>query len=483
MVLLSARSRIGGAAATLLAGVAVCAAGANPIGHRVRPGHGTRAAACAPDPATDDSTLPKPPRPRPIDAPDESRRPVRPPSTDADPVTPVTPRAYPPVGAPAADTTATLPVTRFKSDHSAVRTGARQFRALLDQGRVRLLNSDRDRAQIESLCTDGLFQWAAPAPPPVHDDRATPPLDPLAAPSQDGPGDHAGPGPHMIRTGLSSTFGGDATAADAVRGTRAMSFGIATEPPTEFFQMLNSLALHSTSQKPLAITSLLRPPYRTARYTMQSPTNPHALGIAVDIAAFGGHNIVTTDPEEEVQATLALLQALAPGRYRMGLPKAPAPAHAAPPGVPLLDGDGSEPAGSDAGPHGDRARSAGDLPSRGAGRSDSRRALGVLPSRGVARQDRIHERGAPASQLAGSDGQATDAAAAAWPFFPAPQRGADERGRIVTRFANERYAQEQFIADPRIRAALSAARLRGVDVYAVFPDGVNHIHVDVKQVP
>src|SRR5207249_249573 len=104
--------------------------------------------------------------------------------------------------------------------------------------------------------------------------------------------------------------------------------------------------------------------------SMQSPTNPHALGIAVDIAAFGGHTISTAAPEEEVQAFLALLKALAPGRYRMGLPKAPEPVRPADPGVPLPDDVNGDPAAVDA--------------SRD---STTRRAGGVLPSRGGRRQD------------------------------------------------------------------------------------------------
>lgn len=53
----------------------------------------------------------------------------------------------------------------------------------------------------------------------------------------------------------------------------------------------------------------------------------------------------------------------------------------------------------------------------------------------------------------------------------------------VTRFRNEEYAPETALADPRLKKALTAARGRGVNVIALFPDGPDHLHVDVRQNP
>src|SRR5207245_507718 len=51
--------------------------------------------------------------------------------------------------------------------------------------------------------------------------------------------------------------------------------------------------------------------------------NPHSLGLAADIGTYAGHRIRQDDPEGCVAMVLALLRDLPPGRYRMGVPKAP----------------------------------------------------------------------------------------------------------------------------------------------------------------
>ena len=47
-------------------------------------------------------------------------------------------------------------------------------------------------------------------------------------------------------------------------------------------------------------------------------------------------------------------------------------------------------------------------------------------------------------------------------------------------FANEDYAPLEALGDARVRDAILAARERGVDIYALFPDGADHVHIDVR---
>ena len=89
-----------------------------------------------------------------------------------------------------------------------------------------------------------------------------------------------------------------------------------------------------------------------------------------------------------------------------------------------------------------------------------------------------------------------------WPFFPPPEPELENglvaplrrNGRAVPdsaghpqphiiRFRNEGYAPAEALGDIRVRSALDAARKRGVDVFALFPDGADHIHLDVRQQP
>jgi hypothetical protein len=345
----------------------------------------------------------------------------------------------------------------------------------VEQGRVRLLNDQRDRGQIESLCARGLFLWPAPPAQRTRPDRAAPGAptagaDAIARPLDDEAAGSSALGTRRSPAGSAVNVDRAAAVPDVempLKPLRAEPVPVATEPPIELFQMLNALADHSSEKKPLVITSLLRPPYKTARYSMQSPTNPHALGIAVDIAAFEGHAVLTADPEEEVQACLALLKSLAPGRYRMGLPKAPEPPTAVIPGAALPDDVTGDPSPPDPAPV-----------------RTPRSGAGALPSRGVRRQDGVHRPLPPAPPVDPPPAAIDQAPSApAWPFFPPQQRTLDTHGRPVTLFANEHYAAEEFLNDARIRSALAEARRRGVDVFALFPDGVNHIHVDVKQAP
>jgi hypothetical protein len=357
--------------------------------------------------------------------------------------------------------------TDASATRSEVRRAAAKFRNLLCQGRVRLLNGERERAQIEGLCADGRFVWPLPPAAPAragHKGAAS--TDP--PPARESPAAEDGGGPRVPPEDggalAPSQPGADGESSPSPAASpRPAPVPRATEPPAELFVMLNALAERSTEQKPLLVMSLLRPPYRTARYSRQTPTNPHALGIAVDIAGFGGHTISTTDPEEEVQALLSLLKALPPGRYRLGLPKAPEAARAPAPTVPVPDDVTGDPvcplpaAGAD-------WRTGGSLPSRGGRRQVGHSRPPVPPG-----DDTLPSPAQPA--------------APAWPFFPPPQQGLGARGKVVTLFANEHYAPEEQIVDARIRKGLLEARKRGADVFAVFPDGINHVHVDVRQTP
>lgn len=187
---------------------------------------------------------------------------------------------------------------------------------------------------------------------------------------------------------------------------------------------LDSLSARSTRERPLVILSLYRP------LTPDRPRAPHGNGLAVDIAAFGGHRIDSRNVEECVAGVLAVIQALEPGRYRLGLPKPP-------------DTD----------------------------------PVALLPP--PPRPDD-------------------------WPFFPAPLPLVDEatgvvlptlengafvlnrRGEIrpiVLRWENERYAPLADVGSRRVRAAIEAAIARGAHIHSLFPDALDHLHLDVKPEP
>ena len=454
----------------LLAGSArpATAAPQEPGQRRVRCGAGSPAG---------ESDLPKPPRPHPTDGTSKQPPGRRGRATKTSPPLPDHLQAPQPQAPAMVPQTGTEPSPlRPTVDRSTVMRGARQFRSLVDQGRVRLLNSDRDHAQIDCLCADGLFQWPVPAGAQLRRDRVLPDPEALDTVEPDAGIDrertHSAARTARASVMLSGSADRNPLAAGGavpVRTINTTPATFATEPPVELFRMLVGLASRSTDQKPLEITSLLRPPYKTTRYAMQSPGNPHALGIAVDISAFGGHSIVTSDPEEAVQAVLALLKSLPPGRYRLGLPKAPELARPMDTGVAIpdtLNGDAPKP---DIEGDGARRRARSSLPSRGAGRQNAGRLPGGPPATDT---DARAARGSSAAN-----------APAVWPFFPPPQKGFDVLGKPVTMFANEHYAAEQYINDSRLRKGLADARSSGVDVYAVFPDGVNHVHVDVKPAP
>ena len=187
---------------------------------------------------------------------------------------------------------------------------------------------------------------------------------------------------------------------------------------------LDRLSERTTPEHPLILMGLYRP------LGPERPNEPHGRGMAADIAGFWGHKIDAHNPAEAVAGVLAVLAVLPPGAYRLGLPKAP----------------NSDPV-----------------------------ALAPPPARPKA-----------------------------WPFFPAPLPGVmdicecgievvtphmekgklttDSKGQIrpkVLRWENERGAPLAEIGDYSVRAAILSAKGRGADIHALFPDALDHLHLDV----
>ena len=179
---------------------------------------------------------------------------------------------------------------------------------------------------------------------------------------------------------------------------------------------LDRLSARSSRRHPLSIMSL----YRTN-------SRAHSRGIAVDIAGFGNSIIDSRKTGRGLPAILAIVKALGPGEYSLGLPKPP----------------GSDP-------------------------------IPLLPP---------------------------PRAPAEWPFFPAPiprlvlNRGklvvapkveggklvAGRRGKLqpeILRWPNERSAPARDLGSPELRVLLSAAEKRGVKFRSLFPDALDHLHLE-----
>ncbi len=234
---------------------------------------------------------------------------------------------------------------------------------------------------------------------------------------------------------------------------------------------LSHLADVSSPEKPFIIHGLYRP-LRSSR-----SHEPHGLGQAVDIGGFGGHRILTANPDECVEAIVAIVQALEPGAYRLGLPKAPEDGSA----IRKIGRGGVT-----------KAAGAGEsaVPSAGAP-SD--------PSDGL---DQTEPADPAERQGTGDSSLIPHPSSSAWPFFPAPrtelialelgeseQAGANSApqplivARRVLRFANCHYAPLEDVTSTRVRDAIQAAIGRGANVHSLFPDGLNHLHLDVKPEP
>ena len=197
--------------------------------------------------------------------------------------------------------------------------------------------------------------------------------------------------------------------------------------------------------------------------------------MAADIGAYGGYRITQSNPESCVQMTLALLRDLPPGKYRLGLPKAPE--------TPLIAG---------------RAFLPPPLYALAYPKSAESDVRAALPSRrGRAKRGQAPDSAPPDSlpanfaSLPAALGSAAGCPSPVWPFFPAPEPEIKDgliaatqgsRPRIV-RFKNENYAPVSALADIRLRRAVAQAAKRGVFLVAVFPDGADHVHLDVKEKP
>ncbi len=371
---------------------------------------------------------------------------------------------------------------------------ARHLLAAVGRGQVRLLVPARDGEQLSRLAAAGVYRWpapptapkmaAAPAAPPARKRAAVPPAIFAAPLRRVGPllmSRHASP---ALRTSTEEP-------ANLPMAANVVGSDLTDLPPPspDLMHLLTTLAAHSSPRKPLQLLSLLRPPYRTGSYVHTGPRNPHALGLAADIGAYGGFAIRQENPEACVRAALALLRDLPPGHYRLGMPKAPETAGVAtgaalPPSLDLLELRNalaaSEPFSSPS------------LPTR----------WNLPPASGFASPSEAS--GAASIPRPGNPSKP----AKPWPFFPAPfvetiVQTYIEEGRsgrrigtqtrpgkvagaisqpppIILRYRNESYAPEADLADVRLKKALERARQRGADVTALFPDGADHIHIDVR---
>jgi hypothetical protein len=325
--------------------------------------------------------------------------------------------------------------------------------AALESGRLTLTVAGREGEQLRRLESDGWYAW--PQSPCCRARAAS----------------AGAPGLRSLLPSRGATQGRSSSllleGRPALNGPAQV---VPTPPSLDLLRALVALAKRSTPGHPVEIMTLLRPPYRTADHPFGSPTNVHSRGMAADIAAYAGHRIDSRTPEESVRMLLAMLRDLPPGRYRLGVPKAPelpavvGKAHAdlyAVPGLPAQPAPALAPAGA---------------------------ATAAAATSGQAAPGSEKTEAKPAPKLP------------VWPFFPpqqfaleggvvAPERREgravhDGSGRpvpLLLRFRNEEYAPEEALGDPRVKRALAEARTRGVDVWALFPDAADHVHLDVRQ--
>lgn len=197
--------------------------------------------------------------------------------------------------------------------------------------------------------------------------------------------------------------------------------GRAVAVAVSLLRTLDELCAKSTRSKPLELMSLFRP----ARSVASS--EPHANGLAADIAAFGGYRIDARSPERCVKGVIAIIDTLGPGEYRLGLPKPPNtdPISLLPP------------------PHRPKVWAFFPAPL-----PYFLRLMGlevVLPR--------------PWDALRASSGKLRP-----W----------------ILRWENERGAPIEEIGDRRVRLAIRRAVTRGANPYSLFPDALDHLHVDVR---
>jgi hypothetical protein len=387
----------------------------------------------------------------------------------------------------------------------------------LRAGRLSVMMDERDGEQLRCLLRDGVYCW--PAPPSGVSVRSPRQHDVLEGTLED----EAAP-PVADRL-LASRSALPRRAPTANPADDPNFDPCATPPAPGLLRLLTTLSAHSTPSRPLEIMSLLRPPYRFGGFVHVGPANPHSMGLGVDIAAYGGHAIRQSEPETCVAAVLALLRDLPPGRYRLGMPKAPEGGWDMPPALIALLGRPSyflaSVAPAEATPQTEAVQASMDE-SKEESKSGSRRrnkksaikntailndALddgAATPKPGMTKFSVAEAEEATGCTLAALYGLHASSAKPAWPFFPPPFRevaeaeisdpdensvgtlqttGSRNPLKTVLRFQNEAYAPESALNDIRLRSALEAARRRGADVIALFPDGADHIHVDVRQNP
>ena len=338
---------------------------------------------------------------------------------------------------------------------------AETLRGYCKAGKLRFANPERDGEQLFCVARDGLYIWPPETPQAVASSAYVPASD--------------APRPPLLASRNGNANRSASAAAPYPPETKTPETPLPNPPDVHLLEALRVLAVHSASSRPLEILSLFRPPYRTAYWRHGGPGTLHSHGMAVDIAAYGGHKIALTNPEACVQMTLALLRDLPPGNYRMGLPKAP--------DTPLIPG---------------RLFLPPSLYALVYGEADAGRARQPLSSRRGKAKRRQTPAAAPETSsdsghfavVAVALGMAAGEESPAWPFFPAPQpeikdgviaaaKAGGSQVRIV-RFQNEAYAPAESLADVRLRDALKAAAKRGVKIIGMFPDGADHIHLDVK---
>ncbi len=344
---------------------------------------------------------------------------------------------------------------------------ATELRQLLRTGKLRFINAERDGQQLFCVARDGLYLWPPETPQAVASASYVPasgsvrPPVPLA--SRRGAANRSAPPPPL-----------------EIFTEKTPEAPLPAPPDAHLLTALRTLAAHSTPSCPLAVLSLFRPPYRTAYWRHGGPGTLHARGMAVDIAAYDGHTIAQSNPEGCVRMTLALLRDLPPGRYRLGLPKAP--------DTPLVVGRPflSPPLYALVYPPTGASNRNAAPPTR---REKATQAAHSNPLDGGDDFNHFNEAGRlRCARLSAALGIEAGCPPAVWPFFPAPQPEIMEgviAGKIgmpprIVRFKNEAYAPAEALAAPRLREAIRQAAKRGVVLVGLFPDGADHIHLDVR---
>ena len=337
---------------------------------------------------------------------------------------------------------------------------AETLRGFLKAGKLRFVNPERDGQQLFCVARDGLYLWPRETPQAVASASFVPGAEAIH------------PLPRLASRNGGSGIVNRAAPLGLLDSPAAKRPADPLPPPPDphLLETLTALAAHSAPSRPLEILSLFRPPYRTAYWRHGGPGTLHSHGMAVDIAAYGGHNITQSDPEGCVRMALDLLRDLPPGSYRLGLPKAP--------DAPLVVGHVflSAPLDALAYPKSRMGSGKSSLPlRRGKGKRAASTDAPAPPNNAV---------------LAAALGIEAGCPPAAWPFFPAPQpeikdgviaatKPNGSQARIV-RYQNEAYAPVEALSDGRLRDAIKRAAKRGVAIIGLFPDGADHIHLDVK---